>query len=50
MGMELLLEKGIKTIFMTRENSKIVEERVKKIKIVELYSNILKKEKEIPGF
>ena len=48
MGMELLLENGIKTIFMTRENSKIVEERVKKIKIVELYSGIVKKEKVIP--
>jgi len=48
MGMELLLENGIKTIFMTREKSKIVEERVKKIKIVKLYSDILKKEKMIP--
>ena len=37
MGMELLSQKGIKTILMTRENSKIVKERVKKIKIVDLY-------------
>ena len=48
MGMELLLDNGIKTIFMTREDSKIVKERVKKIKIVELYSDILKKESLIP--
>ena len=48
MGMELLLENRIKTIFMTRENSKIVKERVKKIKIVELYSGIMKKEDMIP--
>ena len=48
MGMELLLKNGIKTIFMTREDSKIVKERVKKIKIVELYSDILKKESLIP--
>ena len=48
MGMELLLDNGIKTIFMTRENSKIVEERVKKIKIVDLYSDVTKKEVMIP--
>jgi len=48
MGMELLLQKGIKTILMTRENSKIVKERVKKIKIVDLYSDIIKKEEMIP--
>lgn len=48
MGMELLLQKGIKTILMTRENSKIVKERVKKIKIVDLYSDVIKKEEMIP--
>ena len=48
MGMELLLQKGIKTILMTRENSKIVKERVKKIKMVDLYSDIIKKEEMIP--
>lgn len=48
MGMELLLHNGIKTIFMTRENSKIVKERVKKIKIVDLYSDVTEKEKMIP--
>ena len=48
MGMELLLQNGIKTIFMTRENSQIVKERVKKIQIVDLYSNVQEKEKMIP--
>ena len=48
MGMELLLENGIKTIFLTREDSKIVKERVKKIAIVDLYSGIMKKEEIIP--
>jgi len=45
MGMELLLKYKIKTIFITRENSKIVKKRVKKIAIVELYSGILDKKK-----
>ena len=49
MGMELLLQNGIRTILMTRENSKIVKERVKKIKIVDLYSDIIKKEEVLPG-
>jgi len=44
MGMELLLKNGIKTIWMTREDSMIVKQRAKKIKIVELYSNVIKKE------
>ena len=44
MGMELLLQNQIKSILLTRENSKIVKVRSKKIKIVELYSNILNKE------
>lgn len=43
MGMELLLNHEIKTIFVTRENSKIVKKRVKKIRIVDLYSGILDK-------
>jgi 3-deoxy-D-manno-octulosonate 8-phosphate phosphatase (KDO 8-P phosphatase) len=33
---------------MTRENSKIVKERVKKIKMVDLYSDVIKKEEMIP--
>ncbi len=43
MGMELLLEKGIKTVLLTRENSKIVKKRADKIRIVDLYSGILDK-------
>ena len=45
MGMELLLQHKIKTVFVTRENSKIVEKRVKKIAIVDLYSGIFDKKK-----
>jgi|TARA_B100000315_G_scaffold157511_1_gene146100 YrbI family 3-deoxy-D-manno-octulosonate 8-phosphate phosphatase len=43
MGMELLLDLGIKTIMLTRENSNIVKARAKKIKVSELYSGILNK-------
>lgn len=43
MGMELLSNHGIKTILITRENSKIVKKRVKKISIVDLYSGVLDK-------
>ena len=43
MGMELLLNYKIKTIMMTRENSKIVKKRAKKIKVSELYSGVLNK-------
>jgi len=48
MGMELLLKSGIKTILLTRENSEINKKRVNKIKIVDLYSNVLKKEEILP--
>ena len=48
MGMELLLKHKIKTIFVTRENSKIVKKRVKKIAIVDLYSGIFDKKKILP--
>ena len=48
MGMELLLQNGIKTVLVTREDSRIVQERVKKIKIVDLFSGILKKEDLLP--
>ena len=48
MGMELLLQSNIKTVLVTREDSKIVQERVKKIKIVDLFSGILKKEDLLP--
>tara|TARA_B100000029_G_scaffold488525_1_gene545187 strand:+ start:1421 stop:1921 length:501 start_codon:yes stop_codon:yes gene_type:complete len=48
MGMELLLQNDIKTVLVTREDSRIVQERVKKIKIVDLFSGILKKEDLLP--
>ena len=34
MGMELLLNCGIKTVMLTRENSEIVKKRAKKIKLL----------------
>jgi len=47
MGMELILNKGIKTIMLTRENSDIVKTRAKKIKVSKLYSGILDKNKHL---
>jgi len=44
MAVELLLQKNIKTIIVTREKSKIVVLRAKKIKIFKVYSNIKQKE------
>ncbi len=40
MGIQLLHEKGIKTAIITKENTKIVENRAKKLKIDELYQGI----------
>jgi len=48
MGMELLFKKGIKTILLTRENSKIVKRRVSKIKIADLYLGINDKKIILP--
>ena len=48
MGMELLLNNKIKTVFVTRENSKIVKKRVQKIKTVDLYSGDLNKKELLP--
>ena len=48
MGMELLLNYKIKTVIITRENSKIVKKRVKKIRIADLYSGILDKKNILP--
>lgn len=48
MGMELLLNNKIKTVFVTRENSKIVKKRVQKIKTVDLYSGVLNKKDLLP--
>jgi len=50
MGVELLSKFNVKTIFLTRENSKIVKKRAQKIRIVDLYSNVLNKEKLLPKF
>ena len=44
MAVELLLQKNIKTIIVTREKSKIVVSRARKIKIFKVYSNIKQKE------
>ena len=48
MGMELLLNHKIKTVFVTRENSKIVKKRTKKIRIADLYSGVLDKKDLLP--
>ncbi|MAV94114.1 MAG: 3-deoxy-D-manno-octulosonate 8-phosphate phosphatase [Euryarchaeota archaeon] len=47
-GMELLLKKNIKTIMLTRENSEIVKQRAKKIKIVDLISGVKDKKSLLP--
>ena len=44
MAVELLLQKNIKTIIVTREKSKIVVSRAKKINIFKVYSGIKQKE------
>ena len=44
MAVELLLQKNIKTIIVTREKSKIAVSRAKKIKIFKVYSGIKQKE------
>ncbi len=44
MGMELLLEKNIKTILITREKSKIVKTRSKKLNVFKTYLGIQQKE------
>lgn len=48
MGMELLLKHGVKTVFVTRENSEIVKKRVEKIKVADLYSGIMDKKSILP--
>ncbi len=48
MGMELLLNYDIKTVFITRENSKIVKKRIQKIRIADLYSGVLDKKQLLP--
>lgn len=48
MAVELLLKHGIKTVFITKEDTSIVKKRSRKVKAVSIYMNILKKEKELP--
>ena len=48
MAVELLREREISVIFMTRENSKIVLNRAKKLKIKETFLGIKKKELLLP--
>ena len=43
MGVELLLNNGIKTILITRENSIIVKKRARKIRVEEIYTGIKKR-------
>ena len=45
MAVELLLQKNIKTIIITKEKSKIVTSRAKKIKVFKVYSGIKQKDK-----
>jgi len=47
MAVEILRENKIKTVFLTKENSKIVKLRGKKVKADGVYTNILHKEKEL---
>jgi YrbI family 3-deoxy-D-manno-octulosonate 8-phosphate phosphatase len=48
MGMEILLKYGVKTVFVTRENSEIVKKRIEKIKVADLYSGIADKKSLLP--
>lgn len=43
MGIQLLREKGIKTAIITKENTKIVENRAKKLKVDDVYQGIVDK-------
>ena len=45
MAVELLHENSIKTVFLTKENSKIAKSRAKKVKADGVYINIQNKEK-----
>ena len=47
MGVELLLQNKIKTIFITTENSKITKSRGKKVKAAQVLSGIKNKENEL---
>jgi len=45
MAVELLRKQGIKTVFMTKENSQIAKQRGKKVKADAVFVNIISKEK-----
>jgi YrbI family 3-deoxy-D-manno-octulosonate 8-phosphate phosphatase len=47
MGIEILRNHGIKTVFLTKENSKIARLRGKKVNVDGIYVNIAFKEKEL---
>ena len=47
MGIELLLDVGIKTILITREKSKVTISRGKKLKVEKTLSGIIDKKKEL---
>jgi len=48
MGVELLSRKGIRTVFVSKENSKIVQMRAKKLNISGCYVGVKKKELLLP--
>jgi N-acylneuraminate cytidylyltransferase len=48
MGMELLSNKGIKTILISKENSKIVKARAKKLSVSKVFLGIYNKELLLP--
>ena len=48
MGVNLLLRNGIKTIIVTKENSKITKKWAKEMNINKVISSSLKKENELP--
>ena len=45
MAVELLRKQGIKTVFMTKENSQIAKQRGKKVQAAAIFVNVLNKEK-----
>jgi YrbI family 3-deoxy-D-manno-octulosonate 8-phosphate phosphatase len=45
MAVELLRNQGIKTVFMTKENSQIAKQRGKKVQAAAVFVNIISKEK-----
>lgn len=48
MGINLLLRNNIKTIIVTKENSKIVRKWAKDMNVVKIITGSIKKEKELP--